>query len=88
MDHILARIRGVKLEDIKNVLKADAPKHAEQGLILRHVWRNADDPDEILFIFTTADLNRSRKFIETVHAQTCKENPHANLPDMVFLKGE
>jgi hypothetical protein len=49
MDHILARIRGVKMEDIKNVLKADALKHAEQGLVLRHVWRNADDPDEILF---------------------------------------
>ncbi len=88
MDHILARIKGVKLEDIKNALKADAQKHAEQGLILRHLWRNADDPDEILFIFTTADLNRSRKFIETVHAQAREEDPHANLPDMVFLKGE
>lgn len=88
MDHILAKIRGAKLEDIKNALKADAPKHAEHGLILRHVWRNTDDPSEILFIFTTADLNHSRKFIETVHAQARKENPDANLPDMVFLKGE
>jgi hypothetical protein len=88
MDHILARIRGVKMEDIKNVLKADALKHAEQGQVLRHVWRNADDPDEILFIFTTADLNRARKFIEMVHTQALKENPNANLPQMLFLKGE
>ena len=87
MDHILARIRGVKMEDIKNVLKADAPKHAEQGLILRHVWRNADDPDEILFIFTTADLGRARKFIEATHAEARKENPGANLPEMLFLRG-
>ncbi len=88
MDHILARIRGVKIEDVKNMLKADASKHAEQGLILRHIWRNTDDPDEILFIFTTADLHRARRFIEMVHAEALKENPNANLPKMLFLKGE
>jgi hypothetical protein len=88
MDHILARIRGVKIEDVKNMLKADASKHAEQGLILRHIWRNTDDLDEILFIFTTADLNRARRFIEMVHVEALKENPNANLPKMLFLKGE
>jgi hypothetical protein len=88
MDHILARIRGVKVEDIKSMLKADTSKHAEQGLILRHIWRNTDDPDEILFIFATADLDRARKFIETVQPEALKENPNANLPKMLFLKGE
>ena len=88
MDHILARIGGVKMEDVKSMLKTDAPKHAEQGLILRHIWRNMDDPDEILFIFTTPDLNRARKYIERVHTDILKENPLANLPQMLFLKGE
>jgi hypothetical protein len=88
MDHSLVRIRGVKMEDVKNILKADTSKHADQGLILRHIWRNADNPDEILFIFTTADLNRARKFIEIVHAETLRENPNANLPEILFLKGE
>ena len=76
------------MEDIKSMLKADISKHADQGLILRHVWRNADDPDEILFIFTTADLNQARKFIEMVHAEALKENPNENIPEMLFLKGE
>ena len=76
------------MEDVKSMLKADASKHAEQGLILRHIWRNADDPDEILFIFTTLDLNRARNSIEMVHAKILKENPNANLPQMLFLKGE
>ena len=88
MDHILARIRGAKMEDLKNMLKADMSKHAQQGLILRHVWCNTDDPDEILFIFTTAYLNRARKFIEMEHAETLKENPNANLPEILFLRGE
>jgi hypothetical protein len=88
MDHILARLRGVKLEDIKSLLKVDAPKHAEHGLVLRHVWRNADDPNEILFIFTAVDLDRARKFIETAHLHARKENANANLPEMLFLRGE
>jgi hypothetical protein len=88
MDHILARIKGANMDDIKSALRADAMKHADQGLILRHIWRNADDPDEILFIFTTPDLKNSRKFIESMHAQTRKENPAAKLPEMLFLKGE
>ena len=76
------------MEEIKSTLKADAHRHAEQGLILRHLWHNADDPDEILFIFTAADLSRARRFIEMVHAETLKENPNANLPQMLFLEGE
>lgn len=88
VDHILARMKGVKLEDIKSVLRTDAPKHAEHGLILRHVWRNADDPNEVLFIFTAADLDRARKFIESMHAQARKENANANLPEMLYLRGE
>ena len=76
------------MEDVKSMLKTDASKHAEQGLILRHIWRNTDDPDEILFIFTTPDLNRARKYIEIMHKERFKENPNANLPQMLFLKGE
>ncbi|HEX2107450.1 MAG TPA: hypothetical protein VHF28_06940, partial [Nitrososphaera sp.] len=82
--HILARIKGAKIEDVKSMLKADAPKHAEQGLILRHIWRNADDPEEILFIFTTPDLNRVRKSIEMMHAETLKENPMQISPKCCF----
>jgi hypothetical protein len=88
MDHILARLKRAKIEDIKGVLKADAADHAKQGLVLRHIWRNADDPDEIAFIFTAADLDRARKFIETAHEQVRRENPNANLPQILFLKGE
>ena len=76
------------MDDIKSALKADASKHTEQGLILRHIWHNADNPDEILFIFTAADLNRARKFIEAMHKEAIKENSAANLPEMLFLKGE
>ena len=76
------------MEDVKSMLKTDGPKHAEQGLVVRHIWLNTDDPDEILFIFTTPDLNRARKYIEILRTEILRENPNANLPQMLFLKGE
>jgi hypothetical protein len=51
MPHILARLKGVNLEDIKKVLKIDAPQRAEQGLYLEHMWQNADDSEEVVFLF-------------------------------------
>lgn len=76
------------MEEIKSVLKTEAAYHAQHGLVLRHIWQNVDDPNEIVFIFTVADLDRARKFIEMAHEQVRRENPDANLPRMLFLKGE
>jgi hypothetical protein len=87
MDHVLAKLRGVRVEDIGKILKADAAQHAEQGLRLEHLWQNADDPDEALFLFQADDLDRARQFIETVHAQARRQDPNANLPQMTFLRG-
>jgi len=86
MAHILATLRGVKIEDIKQVLEADAHQHAEQGLYVEHLWENADDSDEILFLFRTDDLDQAKHFIQKTHTQAYKENPDANLPEMTFLE--
>ena len=86
MAHMLARLRRVKVEDIKNVLKADAARHAEQGLYLEHLWQNMDDPEEVLFLFRTDDLRQAKQFVEKVHAQALNEDPQINLPQMTFLE--
>ena len=51
MPHMLARLRGTRIEDVRSVLHADAPKHAEQGLHLEYLWQNVDDPEEVIFLF-------------------------------------
>jgi len=86
MAHILARLRRVKAEDIKAVLKADAARHAEQGLYLEHLWQNVDDPEEVLFLFRTDDLRQAKRFVETVHAQALNEDPRISVPQMTFLE--
>ena len=86
MAHTLARLRGVKLEDTKKVLKADAPNHAKQGLYLEHLWPNTDDLEEVLFLFRTDDLGRATQLTQNVHTQARKEDPNAKPPQMIFLE--
>jgi len=86
MAHVFARLSGVKVEDLKQALQADAARHAEEGLFVEHVWQNADDPQDVLFLFRTADLGHARQFIEKVHAQAREQDAQANLPHMTFLE--
>ena len=86
MAHMLAKLRGVKAEDIKKVLHADASGHAEQGFYLEHLWQNADDSEEVLFLFRVDDLSHAKRFIEEAHMQSRKIDPRGNLPHMTFLE--
>ena len=67
MADMLARLRGSRIVDIKSVLQADAPKHAEQGLHLEHLWQNVDDPEEVIFLFRIDNPTLAKKFIARVH---------------------
>ena len=86
MPHILARLKGVNLEDIKKALEADAPQHAEQGLFLEHLWQNDDDSEEIVLLFRIENIGKAKEFINKVHTEAIAKNPQANLPYMTFLE--
>jgi hypothetical protein len=86
MPHILAKLKGVKTADIGRMLKTDASKHQEEGLYLEHWWLNADDTNEVFFLFKTRDLRHAKKFITQIHSEALKENPKAVLPQMTFLE--
>ena len=88
MAHMLARLRGSRLEDVKSVLHADAPKHAEQGLNLEHLWQSVDDPEEVLFLFRIDNPTLAKKFIERVHKEALKQDPAVNLPLMTYLEDD
>ncbi|MFC5522507.1 hypothetical protein [Polaromonas jejuensis] len=87
MAHVLAKLTGVKLADVKQQLEKDAADHAEQGMVLEHLWQNAEAPGEVLFLFQVDDLDHCRQRIRKVHAQARQDNPDMPLPDMTFLEG-
>jgi hypothetical protein len=85
MAHVLAKLTGVRFADVKRQLEADASGHAEQGMYLEHLWTNADDPGEILFLFRVDDLNHCKQLMNKIHAQARQQDPNAKVPQMVFL---
>ncbi len=85
MAHVLATLADVNYEDVKQQLEKDASGHAAQGMYLEYLWRDADDPNRILFLFRVNDLNHCRQLMNKVHAQARRENPDAKLPQLGFL---
>jgi len=88
MAHMLARLRNVRLEIINEILTKDAAEHAKEGLYLEHLWQNADNQNEVLFLFRTTDLNHAKQFIDRVHSHALQQDPNANLPQMTYLEGD
>ena len=86
MAHVLAKISGVPLANIRTQLNKDAAAHAEQGMTLAHLWHNAEKPDEVLFLFRVEDLDHCRAHMKEIHAQARQRQPDTPLPELVFLR--
>lgn len=85
MAHMLAKLRHVTYAAIKEILRSDAEFHARQGIYLEQLWQNADDSDEVLFLFRVDNLKNAREFIHEVHGKALRDDPNANLPMITFL---
>jgi hypothetical protein len=86
MPHLLATLRNVPLEIIREVLEKDKEFHKSQGMYLKNIWQNADDENEVLFLFQIDDVESTKTLIHKLHSETLEQNPDANLPTMIYLK--
>ena len=85
MAHVLSKLSGVQFERVKQMLQDHAPVHNEKGMHLQHLWRNADHPDEVLFLFRVDDLKHAMQFMKRTHAEARKVDPNARIPETTFL---
>ena len=51
MAYMLAKLRNIRLEAVKQRLETDAQEHAAEGMFVEHLWQNIDDVNEVLFCF-------------------------------------
>ncbi|MGH7959822.1 MAG: DUF3764 family protein [Opitutaceae bacterium] len=62
-------IRMICWNEVKDfdAWEANFDSHAEQhraaGLTLEGLWRDIDDPNEVVFIFQVSDLEKARAFV-------------------------
>ncbi|MFV8325448.1 hypothetical protein [Flavobacterium sp. ZS1P14] len=86
MTHILAKLKNVPLEVIKGILEKDKAFHASQGMYLEHLWQNADQDNEVQFLFRIDDIEKTKTLINKLHSDALAQEPNANLPEMTYLK--
>lgn len=86
MPHLLAKLKNAPLEIIKDVLEKDKAFHASQGMYLEQLWQNADDENEVQFLFRIDDINKTKALIHKLHSDALAQDPNANLPEMTYLK--
>ena len=86
MPHLLATLKNVPLKIIKDILEKDIYFHKSQEMYLKHIWQNADDENEVLFLFEIDNIENTKTLIHKLHSETLKHNPEENLPNMTYLK--
>ena len=86
MPHLIAKLKNVPIAVIKEILEKDKVFHAENNIFLEHLWQNADDENEVLFIFRINDIDETKALIHQLHSEALTQDPNANLPLMTYLK--
>ena len=86
MPHLLASLKNIPFETIKEVLENDRAFHASEEMFLEHIWQNVDDQNEVLFLFRINSIANTKKLIDKLHDKALEQNPDANLPNMTYLQ--
>jgi len=86
MSHLLAKLSNVTFDIIKEILEKDKAFHASNGMYLENLWQNADNENEVLFLFEINSIEDTKKLIKKLHSEALAQNPEANLPTMTYLK--
>lgn len=88
MPHLLAKLRNVSVEIIKEVLENDKTFHAENNMFLEHLWQNADDKNEAQFLFRISDIDQTKALIHKLHSDALAQDPKAPGPMIPILNVE
>jgi hypothetical protein len=87
MPFVLVRHKVRDYASWKPFFDADAPVRAKAGLRDKALWRNADDPQEIVILFETDDLAGARHFAAAPQLREVMEKAGViDQPTMFFLE--
>ncbi len=87
MPYMLVRHKVENYARWKPVFDEHAPIRTAASLKVGHLFRDANDPDEVLILFEAADLQKAREFAESSSLRDAMEKAGvADKPDIYFLE--
>jgi len=85
--HMLIRHKVADFAKWKPVYDAHEPSRQNAGLKEEHLLRNADDPNEVILLFSTEDLDKAKAFTASDDLrQAMQKAGVSDKPDVYFLK--
>lgn len=86
MAHMLVRHMVADFDKWKSVYEDHRSAREAAGLKDMHLWRNEDDPNEVILLFEVSDVEKAKAFARSPDAKEKMEVAGVHeLPDVVFL---
>ncbi len=87
MMYMLVRHKVADFAKWKPVYDAHLSARQKAGLNEEHIFRNADDPNEVLLLFSMEDLDKAKAFTASDDLRQAMEKAGVSeKPDVYFLK--
>ena len=87
MIHMLVRHKVADFSKWKPVYDAPSSARQKAGLKEEHLLRNADDPNEVILLFSADDLDKAKAFAASDELrQAMQKAGVSDKPDVYFLK--
>ncbi len=87
MTHMLVRHKVADFAKWKPVYDAHASARQNAGLKEEHLLHNADDPNEVILLFSAEDLGRAKAFAASDDLRQAMQKAGVrDKPDVWFLK--
>ena len=85
--HMLVRHKVADSAKWKPVYDAHLSARQNAGLKEEHLFHNADNPNEVLLLFSVEDVDKAKAFAASDDLRQAMENAGINdKPDVYFLK--
>ena len=87
MTYLMVRHKVADFGEWKPVYDAHAPARAKAGLKEEHLFRNMDNPDEIVLLFSAEDLGKAKAFAGSADLREAMQKAGVtDKPDLHFLQ--
>jgi heme-degrading monooxygenase HmoA len=87
MMHMLVRHKVADFAKWKPVYDAHLSARHKAGLKEEHLFRNAEDPNEVLLLFSVEDVDKAKAFTASDDLRQAMKNAGvSDKPDVYFLK--
>jgi hypothetical protein len=89
MPHLLVRHRVADYARWRPIFDDHASFREQHGSTGGQVFRNADDPAEVVMLFEVSDLDRAREFVRSDELKEAMQSAGVvGAPDVAFLDDE